>query len=339
MDRFRVISQVKKGPALTRGTFGCLKNAYSLNVTMGCSFSCVYCYARGYRNAPLSSEVYLYANLPEKLHGEITNPRRRRPIKQVVLNTASDCFQPHPDILDTAFRVIKVLLESGAKVSFLTKGSIPDRFFPLFRDFPGRVEARIGLVSLAPRYHVVFEPRTAPAEERLDNIRNLKEVGITPQVRVDPIVPFFSDGDEDLALLFERLAQLGVKRAVLSYLHMRPSISDQMKRELPGLPWKVIESCFAGKGWQEVGSSTRSKLIARGLRQKGYERIRSIAHSHGVETAVCACKNPDIAGDWCVNWQTGKLTGEGTEPKGEQLRLFPPIPRGRGCCPFPRWAS
>ena len=66
----KLIEVDRKSRILTKAQFGCLRNAYTLNITGGCDFTCVYCYARGYPEAPFSGEVQLYRNLAEKLAAE-----------------------------------------------------------------------------------------------------------------------------------------------------------------------------------------------------------------------------------------------------------------------------
>jgi DNA repair photolyase len=163
----------RKSRVLTKSQFGCLKDAYTFNITRGCEFLCVYCYARGYPGAPFSGVVHLYHNLPEKLARELDNPRRR----------------------SITYATMKVLLERGIGFSFLTKGWIPDRFIKLFSSHPGLITARIGLVSLSQRYRDLFEPNAATPAERLENIERLKKEGMEVEVRIDPIIPFYTDDE------------------------------------------------------------------------------------------------------------------------------------------------
>ena len=101
-----LIEADRKHRVLTRARFRCLKDAYTLNVTRGCEFLCVYCYARGYPEAPEAGAVHVYRNLPEKLAAELDNPRRRSAVDWVMFNTASDSFQRHPAILETTFETM-----------------------------------------------------------------------------------------------------------------------------------------------------------------------------------------------------------------------------------------
>ena len=314
-----LIEVQRKSRVLTKAQFGCLRNVYTLNVTRGCEFMCAYCYARGYPGAPFSGEVHLYRNLPEKLSEELDNPRRRSVVKWVVFNTASDSFQTHPMILDIAYRTMKVLLERGIGFSFLTKGWIPDRFIAFFSRYPDLVFARIGLVSINPRYRDLFEPYTATAEERLGNVERLKAVGLKVDVRIDPVIPFYTDDVASIGELYEALADRGIRTVSLSYLHLRPAILEQLKQELPPTEFKVIRSCFETQPWALVGTSTRSKLIPLPLRKKGYGRFVGLAEEFGIKPFICSCKNPDVPAHQC---STGMRAAHSQAGKVKQLSLF-----------------
>ena len=241
----KLIETQRKSRVLTKAQFGCLKDAYTLNVTRGCEFLCVYCYARGYPEAPDAGEVFLYRNLPEKLAAELDNPRRRTEIDRVMFNTASDSFQRHPAILDTTFETMKVLLERGIGFSFLTKGWIPHRFVRLFSRYADRVHATIGLVSMSSHYQKLFEPHAASIYQRLHNIDRLQQAGVETAVRIDPIIPFYTDDAYSIRRLYEALTERRIKTVSLSYLHLRPAILDQLQRELPPTAFNVLGSCFA----------------------------------------------------------------------------------------------
>lgn len=311
----------RNGKVLTRADFGCLRGVPTLNVTRGCEFGCTYCYARAYPEAPVG-EVRLYRNLPEKLAAELDNPRRRRAVERVVFNTASDCFQTHPAVLDVTYRAMDVLLERGVALSFLTKGAVPRRFVDLFKRHPRRVAARVGLVSTSPRFRDVFEPGAATAAERLDTIARLVGAGLEVEVRVDPIIPFHGDDPEAIRRLFGAVAERGVRTATLSYLHLRPAIMEQLRRELPGREFGLLATCFSARPWCAIGTSTRSRLLPVALRRKGYVRFTAVAAEFGITPLICACKNPDIPAQLCSrSFAPGPV--ERPAARGRQLGLFP----------------
>lgn len=143
--RLRSIKLIKinrKSQILKPSVFGCLKDIPSINITKGCIHSCFYCYAKGFKNAPPDGEVHLYQNLPEMLEKELD--RKKKPPLWVSFSTASDSFQDLDEILDITYRTMKLLLERGIGISFLTKGFIPLDFIELFRKY-SPVSYRVGL--------------------------------------------------------------------------------------------------------------------------------------------------------------------------------------------------
>lgn len=317
MGECKILPTLRKGKVLARSQFGCLRGIPILNITNGCLFQCTYCYARGYSQAPKTGEVQLYVNLPHLLRKELS--RKRRIPRWVILNTSSDCFQTHPDILQVTYEVFQMLLDQGIGISFLTKGSIPQRFFHLFTQSPDRILAQIGLVSLSDRYWKEYEPGTPSPKKRLENIEKLKAVNIVPEVRIDPIIPFVTDTEVEMKTLFERLMEGGIQKVTLSYLHLRPAIHQQLMRELSPLHQKLIDSCFKTQEWKVVGSSSRSKLLPPSVRERGYQRIRKIAETFGITTSICQCKNPDLQGDLCGS---GRVRVALTREPSVQLPLF-----------------
>jgi DNA repair photolyase len=318
-----LIATERKSRVLSRAGFGCLRGAYTVNVTRGCAFDCVYCYARGYPEAPATGQVYLYRNLPGKLAAELDNPRHRAPVRRVIFNTASDSFQSHPDILDVTFRAMSVLMERRIGFSFLTKGEIPRRFIDLFAGRPQLVSAGIGLVSIQPHFRDRFEPHAATPSARLKNIEELSAAGVEVEVRVDPIIPFRSDDPPGIRSLFGALAERGIRRVTLSYLHLRPAIFEQLRCELPPAEFALLRACFETRPWSVVGSATRSKLIPAALRRKGYRRFTEIADEFGIIPLICACKNPDLPAQLCSSSMTDTDATEDSGRRGRQLSLFP----------------
>jgi DNA repair photolyase len=313
----KIIPRLRKGRVLAPAQFGCLKGIPTLNITNGCIFQCTYCYARGYSQAPRKGEVELYVNLPSLLKEELL---RKKVIPQwVILNTSSDCFQYHPDILNITFEVIRILVGRGIGISFLTKGLIPHRFFDLLRMSPEKILAQVGLVSLSERYWKEYEPGTPFQEKRLENVQRLKEIGIVPEIRIDPIIPFVTDTEIEATALFRRLREIGVERVTLSYLHLRPAIQKQLMKELSPLHRKVIESCFKAQEWKAIGYSTRTKLLPKTLREKGYQRMKEIGERFGITASVCQCKNPDLRGDLCSSGRVRMAIGKRS---ARQLPLF-----------------
>jgi DNA repair photolyase len=319
----RVLPADKKSAPLKRADFGCLRGHEALNLTRGCLHSCVYCYARGYRNAPEKDTVYFYRNLPSDLRRDLDNPRRRRKIPVVAFNTASDCFQPHPDILEITYNSMEILLQRGVSISFLTKGRIPASFMRLFAENPGLVRARMGMVSPFEDYRRRFEPGTASIPERLEAIRELQRAGVSVSVRVDPVIPFCSDDAETVSHLMHVLSKHGVTDISLSYLQLRPGVLERLREELPKTQFHLLSGCFRSGEWHRPDGTAWSKLVPLSLRRKGHERFLEQARRREMNVAICACKNPDLPGDLCdANPDKTQTRRTKTRPPKKKLSLF-----------------
>ncbi len=282
----------RRSQILHRFAIPCMSGVLALNVTRGCSHACVYCYCRAYPEAPPRGQLPVYANLPERLETELA--RMRRPPRAVSLCTASDPFQPFPDVLSVTYRAAELLLRRGITVTFLTKGWVPEEFIALFARYPEQVHARIGLLSLDRRYHRLFEPGSAFPEARLQNIRRLKEAGVAVGVRHDPVIPGVTDRPDELDRLFSTLAPEGITHLDVGYLYIRPGIAKLLEAELPPAVAQPLLRRFRGGPLAAVAASASTQLLPPELRTRSFFRLRMAAREHGITPILCRCKNPDL---------------------------------------------
>ncbi len=283
----------RRGQILHPFAIPCMQGTLALNVTRGCSHGCVYCYCRAYPEAPPPGQLSVYANLAERLDGELA--RMRRLPRAVSLCTASDPFQPSRAVLNVTYHAAELLLQRGITVTFLTKGWIPDEFLALVARHPERVRARVGLLSLDPAYHRLFEPGTAFPQARLDNIRRLREAGVAAGVRQDPVIPGVTDLSEQLDRLFGILAAEGITQVDVGYLYIRPGIARLLEDELPRTVSRALLKRFRGGPLAAVAASAATQLLPADLRVRSFFRLKLVAREHGITPILCQCKNPDLA--------------------------------------------
>ncbi|MFN3739831.1 MAG: radical SAM protein, partial [Thermodesulfovibrionales bacterium] len=308
----KLIKITRKAPILKQPAFGCLRDVPSINITKSCMHSCVYCYARGFTDAPPKGEVFIYEGIHKILEGELG--RKRRLPLWVSFSTASDAFQDIDEVLKESYLCMKLLLERGIGISFLTKGAIPWDFIELFKSYPGKVKARIGLVSVDEGFRRLFEPHSATINQRLMNIKNLLQAGIETSVRIDPVIPVVTDSEAAIEALIKRCNLTGVKELAVSCLVMRPSIMEFLSEIPDRLRWRILK-LYRGQPWQRVITSAKTRLLPIGLRKRIYQRFSAIAQRYGIRTKVCGCKNPDMPWEFCSPWVDG-------EKINRQMELF-----------------
>ncbi|KKO20951.1 MAG: radical SAM protein [Candidatus Brocadia sp.] len=308
----------RKGHVLTRSTLKCLSQVASINPTLGCIHQCVYCYARGYSMYPGDGNVLVYGNMPEKLKRELTT-RRKLP-DYVFFSTTCDVLQPIPQVLRVTYELMSTLLEHGVGINLLTKGRIPLKFLELFSRYRKLVHIQVGITTVDRNIQKKIEPFAATPQERLLNIKRLCEIGIVPEVKLDPLIPGVTDTESNATALFWEIQGFGIHSACMNYLFLRPQIKKNLCKALRNTPFlqKILSYYQTGMPLNLLAERSRVTALAVEYRRQAYENISRWAKDFGIDAYVCGCKNPDITGEpLCgMNW------GQHCEKHLGQKQLF-----------------
>jgi DNA repair photolyase len=291
----------RKSNALTPSSLRCLSHLPTINMTAGCVHGCAYCYIRGYSQYPGDDAVAVYRNTAEQVERELTR-KRKRPIA-VYFCPSSDAFMPVDEVLEQSYRTMKLLLDEGVGVQFVTKGAIPQRFFELFAKRPELVAGQVGLTTLADGLNAAIEPKAAPAARRLSDLGKLIDIGITASLRADPLIHGVTDDDAGLDAMFVEAAKRGVRDVSASYLFLRPAIVGSLRRSIHDEELRRrIFTPFENAGrssFQAHNAETGGTSLPVELRRTELNRVRHIAERHGLALRICGCKNGDITNSRC----------------------------------------
>ncbi len=308
----------RKSHLLTPSRLPCLGSLPTLRLASGCIHGCLDCHAQGSCGRIGSEKAVLADNLLKKLREELG--RRRSPPPAVCFDFSSDPFQPVPDLLDRTYEVLEYLLGEGIGVVFQTKAEIPRRHLELLLAHPTLVRAIFGLVTIDRRLLRIFEPRTATPRTRLAQMRQLVAGGVATLARVDPILPGLSDDPDALHGLCAALAEAGVREIAAATLVLRPALVGALRNRLarPQIFRRLTQAFAQGKSQRFRAGGPAVRVLPAARRRKIFEWLTAIAAQYGIRVHVCACKNPDLAGESC------KLAGRWSPPEvvERQLALF-----------------
>ena len=313
----KVIRTKRKSAVLTPSRLACLSRIPTVNLTMGCAHGCLYCYTRGYSLYPGEGKVNVYTNLPELIRDELR--RKRKKPTSIYFSSASDLFQPVPQVLDLAYDVLRELFAHNIGVSFLTKGIIPERHMSLLQANADLVRAQIGLITLDDALLQIFEPNAAPAAVRVEQMKQLTESGIKTQIRIDPILPSLTDDERTFRDVCHAATDAGVHTLAASTLFTRPAVLRRLVQasETSALVSRCIRPYLNQRqiAIHAEGSSVTALPVAE--RDAIFQRLDKAATHYEIKVKRCACKNPDIATGTC------SIAGE-WRPKhtGTQTTLF-----------------
>lgn len=313
----RILGASKKH-ALSRAQVGCVGEVESLNLARGCAGGCVFCYARCYTGAPEAGTLLVYFDLPNQLRHELDTSHRKSPLPPfVLLSTATDGFLGGPAVEQVTRSCLEVLLNRRIGVSFATRGAPSDDTLAVLARHAPHVRVTVPLASLSDEYTRAWEPGTALPQERLFLIQRLLERGITPQVRLEPMIPFVNDDTESVRELCSAVVGLGLAEASLSFLHLRPGVEEQLQREAPVDRRRLVLGSFQLPPQAAGPGRPRFQHLPERHRLAGLRRIQRVAREHGLRVSACHCQNPGIPAGRCP-----VAPPELPRPRGEQGALF-----------------
>lgn len=159
---------------------------YSLQPYTGCGHSCLYCYA----------QVYIK---------DFRNPRPKKDFAKVVerdlaqlpsgslisLSNSSDPYQPLEEKLKLTRSFLEMLSGKSVRLLIITKSPLVLRDADILKDLDCAVSLTITTKSLDK----VLEPGAYRAEERINALKALKQVGIPVIARIDPIFPILTEDE------------------------------------------------------------------------------------------------------------------------------------------------
>ncbi len=304
--------------ALERTHRPCTEGMAAVNLSEGCHYRCLCCPQK--LTHAKDEVVRLRYNLPSILRRELESRRRRDALPAGILfNTASDSFQPIEALQELAAESMRVTLEAGCELHFVTRGLVPDSFGTLFKKHRGQVHAQVSLISMDENLSSLYEPCSAPPQDRIDSIRKLIKWGVEVQGRLDPLIPFLSDTVGHLEEMVRYLYSAGVRRTNASYLVLRSHMLEHFKESLPLAHYHLIKGSFQGQTWRKVGVQQSSKLLPDRTRTKGYQRLIHIGNRLGMEINICRCQNAHRGGSCFMPAQ--KKPAKASAGQG-QLELF-----------------
>jgi DNA repair photolyase len=234
-------SALNKVPAASSMPF-----RWTVNPTRGCVHACTYCFARPTHEyleldagRDFETQIVVKTNVVDVLRAELARPSWAR--EHVALGTNTDPYQRVEGRYRLMPGIIEALAHSGTPLSILTKGTLLRRDLPLLAEVSRAVPVGIG-VSLAvgdEALQQAVEPGTPTPRARLELIRAVRDAGLPCGVMVAPVLPWLTDGRDQLDALLRELAEAGATGVTVLPLHLRgpvkPLFLDWLRGHAPAL--------------------------------------------------------------------------------------------------------
>lgn len=161
----------------------------ALNLYLGCSHECKYCYAP----SALQKTRESYFGIPQPRKGLIDNLhkelKRNRPTEQVLLSFIGDVYCETEDNNKLTGQVLELLLEYKTPVAILTKGGMRClKDIDLFRQFGEHIQIGTTLTFDNNKDSLEWESGAAIPRDRLAMLQELNLAGIKTFASFEPVI-------------------------------------------------------------------------------------------------------------------------------------------------------
>jgi DNA repair photolyase len=213
---------------------------YAINPYVGCQHGCVYCYAIFMKRFTGHKEEWgTFVDVKVNAAMVLAKQMRRAKLGNIVFGTVTDPYQP----LEKKYQITRACLEvltayDGSTelaevfpVSILTKSNLVLRDLDLLRRLRD-IEVGFTITTLDEDTRRLFEPRSSPISARLEALAELAEAGIRTWAFCGPLLPFLSDSEDQIDVLFGELARAGVSYIYVDSMKLSSAIGGRVRKVL-----------------------------------------------------------------------------------------------------------
>ena len=166
---------------------------YVINPYIGCSHSCIYCYARFMKRFTGHTEEWgKFIDIKTNAIDLIPNQSTKYIGKSVFLSSVTDPYMPIEKKYELTRGILKKLISLKPDISVQTKSSLIIRDIDLLSKF-SKCEAGLTITTLDDTLRKKIEPYTSSINNRIKALKELNKAGIKTYVFIGPILPLLTD--------------------------------------------------------------------------------------------------------------------------------------------------
>ena len=201
---------------------------WDLNLYRGCAHRCNYCYAQ-YSHRYLESEnflrffddIFAKTNIADALDEELQSKNWKGDI--VNIGGVTDSYQPAERYYRLMPDVLKIMIRHKNPVIISTKSNLILRDFDLIDRLSrlNYVNVAVTVTTMDEDTKGKLEPGSSPPRDRFEVLRRFRETDSSIGLHVMPILPFLTDGEENLDHIFALAAECRVDYVLTGTLYLR----------------------------------------------------------------------------------------------------------------------
>lgn len=220
---------------------------WDLNPYRGCAHRCQYCFAvyshKYLESAAFYDEIFVKTNIVQRLEYQLSRPDWPREV--VNIGGITDSYQPAEATYRLMPDILRLLIRYRTPCIISTKSDLILRDYDLIDELSRHAFVIIAstITTVDERLRRVLEPGGASSARRFEMLRAFSHTGACTGLHIMPIIPYLTDGRENLEALVAAGKQAGVQYVQACTLYLRggtrPVFFDFIRRERPGLTDKL----------------------------------------------------------------------------------------------------
>ncbi|MDE5630179.1 MAG: radical SAM protein [Bacilli bacterium] len=221
---------------------------FNMNLYRGCSHGCIYCDSRSscYRIEDFD-RVRSKKDALLILENELSKSRQ---IGVVGIGSMSDTYNPLEKKYEITRGALKLIEKYGFGVSIDTKSDLVLRDMDVLKEIQknNNVIVKITITTPYDELSKKLEPYAPPSSKRFKAIKELTDEGIFAGIMLNPVLPFVTDGEEDIKKLVYLAHESGAK-FIHTYMGMtlrdnqRDYYLERIDKLFPGMMAKYFK-CY-----------------------------------------------------------------------------------------------
>ena len=265
------------------GNRECTSERLLINPYNGCSHNCLFCYSHAlggyFRLFRDKGVVTVFKDFAAKVARQLD---RINVASCGYLSPVTDPFQPLNKKYELSEQILGAFVDRNIPVQFTTKGRISETALKLIKKQEHSF-GEVSILTLDEDKRRQLMAGGATTDELVRNIERLANEGKFAVCRIDPIIPYVTDKQEDLEELVQKVVDAGAGHIITSCMDiplvMKYELYNELEKRL-GIPKRQFARLYT--------ETMSGRLHANiGYRRRLFRMVRAICDRTKVTMGLC----------------------------------------------------
>ncbi len=265
------------------GNRECTSERLLINPYNGCSHNCLFCYSHAlggyFRVFREKGIVTVFNDFAAKVARQLDG---LTVASCGYLSPVTDPFQPLNEKYELSEQILKEFVDCNIPVQFTTKGRISETALKLIKKQEHSF-GEVSILTLDEDTRRQLMAGGASTDELVRNIERLANADKFAVCRIDPIIPYVTDKQEELEELVQKVVDAGAEHIITSCMDIPLVMKYELYNELEkrfGIPKRQFESLYK----ERMSGRLHANIE---YRRKLFSMMRTICDRNKVTMGLC----------------------------------------------------